>query len=176
MGEAFDALQQSVGWVADTGLFIACGRQQNNKYTALQRYAQQNDLRFVIPKRVYDELGGAPDRSTPGQTPINSAIDTGWVTVADDPDYTNSTVAKVMDDVRSFIARSSNRDEDQIEKADTALAAVAVELLQGSNEFVQVVTTDVDAGKGVVASLEANGFAGQVQFRNGFEMIDEITY
>jgi len=28
MGEAFDALQQSVGWVADTGLFIACGRQQ----------------------------------------------------------------------------------------------------------------------------------------------------
>ena len=129
MGEAFDALQQSVGWVADTGLFIACGRQQNNKYTALQRYAQQNDLRFVIPQRVYDELGGAPSRSTPGQTPINSAIDTGWVTVADDPDYTNSTVAKVMDDVRSFIARSSNRDEDQIEKADTALAAVAVELL-----------------------------------------------
>jgi len=26
-----------------------------------------------------------------------------------------------------------------------------------------------------VASLEANGFAGQVEFRNGFELIDEIT-
>lgn len=131
MGEPFDLYQESVAWVADTGLFIVCGRQQNNKYTALERFARQNDLTFVIPQRVYDELGGALDRSTPGQTPINSAIDAGWVTVADEVDYTNSTVSQVMDDVRSFIARSSNRNEDQIEKADTALAAVAVELLEG---------------------------------------------
>jgi len=131
MGEPFDLYQESVAWVADTGLFIVCGRQQNNKYTALERFARQNDLTFVIPQRVYDELGGAPDRSTPGQTPINSAIDAGWVTVADEVDYTNSTVSQVMDDVRSFIARSSTRNGDQIEKADTALAAVAVELLEG---------------------------------------------
>lgn len=134
MGEPFDLYQESVAWVADTGLFIVCGRQQNNKYTALERFARQNDLTFVIPQRVYDELGGAPDRSTPGQTPINSAIDAGWVTVADEVDYTNSTVSQVMDDVRSFIARSSNRNEDQIEKADTALAAVAVELLEGEDK------------------------------------------
>ncbi len=175
MSETFDVFQESVAWVADTGLFIACGRQQNNKYTALERYARQNDLRFVIPQRVYDELGGAPDRSTPGQTPINSAIDSGWVTVADEPDYTNSIVSQVMDDVQSFIARSSNRDEDQIEKADAALAAVAVELLQGDSEFVCVVTTDIDAGEGVVASLEANNFENRAQFKNGFELINEIT-
>lgn len=130
MSEPFDPFQESVAWVADTGVFIACGRQQNTKYTALERFAQRNDLTFVIPQRVYDELGGAPNRTTPGQMPINSAIDAGWVTVADEPDYTNSAVSQVMDDVRSFIARSSNRDEDQIEKADTALAAVAVELLE----------------------------------------------
>jgi hypothetical protein len=175
MGEPFDLYQESVAWVADTGLFIVCGRQQNNKYTALERFARQNDLTFVIPQRVYDELGGAPDRSTPGQTPINSAIDAGWVTVADEVDYTNSTVSQVMDDVRSFIAHSSNRNEDQIEKADTALAAVAVELLEGENEFVCIVTTDVDAGEGVVASLEANGFENRSHFKDGFELIDEIT-
>ena len=174
MSERFDPLQESAGWVADTGLFIACGRQQSNKYTALERFAQRNDLTFVIPQRVYDELGGAPNRSTPGQMPINSAIDAGWVTVADEPDYTNSTVSQVMDDVRSFIAHSSNRDEDQIEKADAALAAVAVELLE-QNEFVCVVTTDIDAGEGVVASLEANGFGNRAQFKNGFELIDDIT-
>jgi hypothetical protein len=173
MSEPFDPFQGSVAWVADTGLFIACGRQQNTKYTALERFAQRNDLTFVIPQRVYDELGGAPNRTTPGQMPINSAIDAGWVTVADEPDYTNSAVSQVMDDVRSFIARSSNRDEDQIEKADTALAAVAVELLE-QNTFVCVVTTDIDAGDGVVASLEANGFGNRVQFKNGFGLIDEI--
>jgi len=175
MSELFDPFQESVAWVADTGLFIACGRQQNNKYSALKRFAQQNDLRFVIPQRVYDELGGAPNRSTPGQTPINSAIDAGWVTVADEPDYANSTVSQVMDDVRSFIARSSDRDEDQIEKADTALAAVAVELIQADRDFVYLVTTDIEAGEGVVASLEANGFENRTQFKNGFELIDEIT-
>lgn len=176
MTEPFDVFQESVAWVADTGLFVACGRQQHNKYTALERFARRNDLTFVIPQRVYDELGGAPDRSTPGQTPINSAIEAGWVTVASKPDYTNSVVSRVMDDVRTFIAHSSNRAEDTIEKTDTALAAVAVELLDtGESDFVCVATTDTDAGEGVVTALEANRFENRVQWKNGFELIDEIT-
>lgn len=174
MSEPFDPSGKSVAWVADTGLFIACGRQQNNNYTALEHFAHRNDITFVVPQRVYEELGGAQDRSTPGQTPINSAIETGWVTVADEPDYTDSTVSRIMDDVRSFIARSSNRDEDRIEKADTALAAVAVELLD-ENNYVCIVTTDIDAGEGVVTALEANGFEDRARFKNGFEMIDSIT-
>ena len=175
MSEPFNPLQNSVTWIADTGLFIACGRQQNNKYTALERFAQRNDLTFVIPQRVYDELGGAPRRSTPGQTPINSAIDAGWVTVADEPDYTNGTVSQVMDDVRSYIARSSKRSEDRIEKADTALAAAAVERLEADSGLVCIVTTDIDAGEAVVATLDAHGFENRVWFKNGFELIDEIT-
>jgi len=95
MSEPFNPLQNSVTWIADTGLFIACGRQQNNKYTALERFAQRNDLTFVIPQRVYDELGGAPRRSTPGQTPINSAIDAGWVTGVDEPDGVTSAYPRL---------------------------------------------------------------------------------
>lgn len=175
MSEPFDPFQESVAWVADTGLFVACGRQGNTKYTALERFARGNDLTFVIPRRVYEELGGAPDRSTPGLAPIDGAIDAGWVTVAAEPEYTDSTVSTVMDVTRSFVARSSNRDEDQIEKADTALAAVAVELLQGEHDFVCIVTTDTDAGDGVLAALDANGFGNQATFQNGFELIDELT-
>ena len=175
MSGSFNPMQEDVVWIADTGLFVACGRQQNNKYTALERFARRNDITFVIPERVYDELGGAPNRSTPGQTPINSAIDAGWVTVADEPDYTNSTVSQVMDDVRTFIAQSSNRREDQIEKADTALAAVVAERLDaGSVEFACVVTTDIDAGEGIVSASQ-NEFNDRVQFKNGFELIEEIT-
>ncbi|AQL43298.1 hypothetical protein BV210_11605 [Halorientalis sp. IM1011] len=172
----FDDVDESVVWIADSGLFIACGRQQNNKYTALERFSRRHDITFVIPERVYAELGGAPDRSTPGQTPINSAIDAGWVTVAADPDYTESTVSRVMDDIRAFIATSSNRDEDQIEKADTAFGAVAVDCLtNGDAESVSVITTDTDVGEGVVASLTANGFEDRVQFVDGFELIDEVS-
>jgi hypothetical protein len=71
MSGSFDPLQESVVWVADTGLFVACGRQGNDKYTALERFARRNDVTFVVPQRVYEELGGAPDRSTPGQTPTD---------------------------------------------------------------------------------------------------------
>jgi hypothetical protein len=169
-------VDETAAWVGDSGLFIACGRQQNNKYIALERFSRRYDITFVIPQRVYEELGGAPDRSTPGQTPINSAIDAGWVTVADDLDYTNSMVSRVMDDVQRYIADSSNRNEDHIERADAALGAVAVNcLLNGEADSIVVVTTDTDAGKGVVAALEANGFQGRVWFKDGFELIDEIT-
>jgi hypothetical protein len=48
MSRPFDPMQEDVVWVADTGLFVACGRQQNNKYTALERFAQRNDISFVV--------------------------------------------------------------------------------------------------------------------------------
>lgn len=168
--------RESAAWVVDAGVFIACGRQQNTKYTALAHFVQQNEITFIIPQRVYEELGGSPERSTPGQTPINSAIDSGWVTVAESLDYTNPTVATVMDNVRSYIAHASNRPEDQIEKADTALAGVAVQLLEQANiPFVYVVTTDTDAGNGVVKAIEMNGFPDQIEVIDGFDLIAELT-
>lgn len=43
-------------------------------------------------------------------------IEAGWVTVADEPDYADNTVARVTDHVRTHIAASSTRGEDQLEK------------------------------------------------------------
>ncbi|AWB28675.1 hypothetical protein [Halococcoides cellulosivorans] len=175
MSEPFDPMGEAVVWIADTGLFVACGRQQNAKYTALEQFARRNDLTFVLPQRVYAELTDAPVRSTPGETPIDDAIAAGWVTVAEEPTYTDGTVARVMDDARRSIAQSSNRRDDQIEKADTALAAVAAERLSDEAEFASVVTTDVDAGEATVTALAANGFQDRVRFKDGFELIEEIT-
>jgi hypothetical protein len=176
MTEIPNTQAENPAWVADTGLFIACGRQQNNKYTALARFARRNEITFRIPQRVYDELGDALDRSTPGETPIDTAIDAGWVSVADALDYTNPTVATVMDDVRGYIARASNRNEDGIEKADAALAGMAVQLLeQGDTAYISLVTTDIDAGEGAVAAVEAAGFSGQIEVVDGFELLTQIT-
>lgn len=176
MGASFDPMGAAVVWIADTGLFVACGRQQNNKYTALERFAQRNGISFVIPQRAYGELGGTPNRSTPGQPPINSAIDAGWVRVAERPDYTDGTVSRVMDDVRTFIAQSSNRREDQIEKADTALAAVAAERLAvGDGESACIVTTDIDAGEAIVSALSRNGVRRSCTIRKRLR-VDRADY
>jgi hypothetical protein len=176
MSELYEPPEEPAAVVADTGLFVACGRQQNNKYIALKRFARRNDLILLIPERVYEELGGAPTRSTPRQTPIESAIESGWVAVAEPPDYTNGTVASVMDDVRRRIASASNRPEDSIEKADTELVAVIVQLLEsGSAAFVSLITTDIDAGEATVATIEAHGFEAQVAFVDGFKLISKLT-
>jgi hypothetical protein len=161
--------------VVDTGVFAACGRQTNNKYVALERFARRNDLTFVVPERVYEELTGAPPRTTPGQTPIDSAIESGWAKLAAPIDYTNGTVSSVMDFARSRIASLSNRPEDNIEKTDPALAGVATQLLlEGEAAFVYLLTTDDHAGRGGVSAIEANGFDGQIEFKNGFTFIDEL--
>lgn len=176
MSESGTSVPDDATWVVDTGVFIACGRQGQDKYRALERFARRNGLTFVIPQRVHEELGGAPDRSTPGQTPINSAINDGWVTVADELDYANPLVSRVMDFVRSYIARESNRSEDTVEKTDTALGGVAADLLEnGSAASVCVLTTDKDAGEGVVAALEAEGVDDQIVFKEGFEFVEELT-
>lgn len=96
--------------------------------------------------------------------------------MAESLEYTDPTVATVMDDVRSYIAHASSRPEDQIEKADTALAGVAVQLLNRDDiQYVYVVTTDTDAGTGVVMAVEANGFPDQIEVIDGFELITELT-
>jgi hypothetical protein len=90
-------------WIADTGLFVACGRQDNEKYTALSRFARRRGISFRIPGTVHEELGGAPERSIPGSVPVDEVIRDGWVTVVG-IDYTDPVVSTVMDDARRFIA------------------------------------------------------------------------
>ena len=164
----------TTAWVADTGLFVACGRRDDEKHVALSRFARRRGIEFVIPRSVHEELGGAPERSTPESVPVDAAIDEGWVRVAD-PDYTDPLVLTVMDDARRFIANASNRDEDRIEKADTALAGVAAGLLaDGPADAVRLVTTDRDAGEATVAVLDSHGFDEQVEWRDGFELLDDL--
>ena len=42
--------------IADTGLFVAMGQPSNSRYQAVRRFARRNDITFVLPKRVYEEL------------------------------------------------------------------------------------------------------------------------
>lgn len=176
MDEPVGTPRKSTAWIADSGLFIACGRTLNNKYVALKRFAQRNQITLIIPERVYSELVNAPNSTTPAQTPINRAISSGWVQLAEEIDYANPLVSGVMDGVRRYIAQASNRSEHMIKKTDTALGGVAIQLLfDGEAEYVYVITTDIQAGKAVERIVQAHGFDGQIEFVNGFELIDSIT-
>ncbi len=59
--------------IADTGLFVAMGQPSNSRYQAVRRFARRNDVTFVLPERVYEELTvDDPDVEAPR---VDTAID-----------------------------------------------------------------------------------------------------
>ena len=108
-------------YIADTGIFVRSGSPDNTKYQQLRQAIRQAGVSLLIPQRVYEELGGDPSASEypSGDIPYPDAIEEGWVVVADELDYTNPTVATVMDEARRFIANETERAQDRVEKTDT---------------------------------------------------------
>lgn len=71
-----------------------------------------------------------------------------------------------MDEARRFIANETDRNEDIIEKADTALVGLAVQLLDtGNAETAVLLTTDKPAGRAAEALLSHHGFGDRIEYR-----------
>ena len=93
--------------IADTGLFVAMGQPSNSRYQAVRRFARQNDVTFVLPERVCEELTvDDPDVENP---PVDTAIDEGWATVVAPLEFSEPVVSRVMDGVQRYIANADDR-------------------------------------------------------------------
>lgn len=169
----------TTAYIADTGVFVRCGGPDNDKYQQLRRAVQQANVSLLIPQRVYEELGGNPDANEypSGDIPYPEAIEEGWVVVASALDYTNPVVATVMDGARRFIANETERTEDRIEKADTALLGLAAQLLDTEKaEMIVLLTTDKPAGQAAKTLLPNYGFRGRIEYQYvSAEYLETIT-
>ncbi|MFT4920893.1 MAG: hypothetical protein ACI8XM_000084 [Haloarculaceae archaeon] len=155
-------------YIADTGVFVRCGGPDTEKFQRLRRAARQAGISLRVPQRVYEELGGDPatDDYPSGDMPYPDGFEEGWIVVADELDYTNPLVSTVMDESRRFIANESDRDEDTIEKTDTALVGLAAQLLDsGQANQVILLTTDKPAGKAADTLLAQHGFDERIEYR-----------
>ncbi|UHQ95065.1 hypothetical protein [Haloterrigena alkaliphila] len=159
--------------IADTGLFVAIGQPSNNRYQAVRRFARRNDITFVLPERVYEELTvDDPDVEPP---PVDAAIDEGWVTVAAPLEFSEPIVSRAMDGVQRYIANADDRPADEVERADAALAALAAQHLStGTATEVYIYTTDTAAGEGAETVLASEGYDDSVTFVNGFRLIEDL--
>ena len=159
--------------IADTGLFIAMGQPSNSRYQAVRRFTRRNDVTFVLPERVYEELTG--DNSDVEDVPVDAAIDEGWATVAAPLEFSEPIVSRVMDGVRRYIANADDRPADEVERADAALAALAAqEFSAGTATEVYIYTTDIAAGEGAATMLASEGYGDSVAFVNGFRFIEGL--
>ncbi|MCG1004635.1 MULTISPECIES: hypothetical protein [Halobacterium] len=160
--------------IADTGLFVAMGQPSNSRYQAVRRFARRNDVTFVLPERVYEELTiEDPDVEAP---PVDAAIDEGWATVAAPLEFSEPVVSRVMDGVQRYIANADDRPADEVERADAALAALAAQHLSaGTATEVYIYTTDIAAGEGAETVLASEGYGDSVTFVNGFRFIEDLV-
>jgi hypothetical protein len=159
--------------IADTGLFVAMGQSSNSRYQAVQRFARRNDVIFVLPERVYEEL--TVDDPDVEDVPVDAAIDEGWVAVAAPLEFSEPIVSRVMDGVQRYIANADGRHADEVERADAALAAPAAqELSAGTATEVYIYTTDIAAGEGAETVLASEGYGDSLTFVNGFRFIEDL--
>ncbi|WP_436925962.1 hypothetical protein [Halosimplex amylolyticum] len=162
----------TTAYVVDTGVFVRCGGPDNEKFQRLRRAVRSAGVVLTVPRRVYGELGGDPvaDEYPSGDLPYSTGFEEGWVVVADELDYANSLVSTVMDEGRRVIANETGRDEDAIEKADTALVGLAAQLLDdGDAASVVLLTTDKPAGRAAEMLLPERGFDGRIEYRYASE-------
>jgi hypothetical protein len=158
----------TTAYIADTGVFVRCGSPDNKKFQRLRNALREAGVSLLVPQRVYDELGGnsATTEYPSGNVAYADGFEEGWLTVADELDYTESVVSTVMDAARRFIAAETDRDEDLIEKADTALLGLAVQVLaSGQADHVVLLTTDKPAGRAAETLLPKHGFDDQLTYR-----------
>jgi len=159
--------------IADTGLFVAMGKQSNTRYKAVRRFARRNDLTFVLPERVYDEL--TIDNPDNQQLPVDKAIEEGWTAVAPPLEFSQPSVSRAMDGVQRYIANADDRPADEVERADAALAALAAQHLStGTATSVYIYTTDIAAGEGAETVLATEGYGDSITFINGFQFIEDL--
>jgi hypothetical protein len=159
--------------IADTGLFVAMGQPSNRRYQVVRTFARRNDMTFVLPERVYDELTvNASDVETP---PIDTAIDEGWARVAAPLEYTNALVSRTMDGVQRYIANADDRPADEIERADPALAGVAAQaFVDETADYAYIYTTDTLAGEGAENVFASEGYDDSVTYVNGFRFVEDL--
>lgn len=171
-------MSRQIAHFVDTCVFVACGVSNDPKFRTLGKTAKRLGTTFLVPPRVYEELGGDPktEAYASGSVPIESAIQSGWVAVTDPPDYSVAVVSKVMDHATRFIADETDRPRDEVEKTDTALLGLAVQFLaEGNADEVKIYTGDKPAGKAAEAIVPEYGFDdNQIEWIDGTEFVDDL--
>ena len=153
--------------LVDTNVFVAVGEPENAKYQSLRDYANQRALLLLIPQRVRQELTAMHVANR-----VEHAVENGWAELVEPPSPTHSAAVAAMDTVRREIARRSDKDEHEVEKADTVLAGLAIEFHQRRDADVFVLTDDRVAGAAIRQAVRQQGYDDAIHVVTRDDILD----
>lgn len=140
--------------LVDTNVFVAVGGPDREKYQALRRVVQRHGVVLQVPERVKTELSTMQiaDR-------VETAVENEWAELVDPPAPTDSDAVSAMDFTRRDIANQSDKDEHEVEKADTVFAGLAIEYLKrDASGSVVVLTDDRVAATAIQRAIAQQGY------------------
>lgn len=147
-----------VGHVADTGVFIWIGGPQPDtpgpsKFDTVGQLATIDGVVFTISRQAYDEL---TEDTAPGYTTqqsfIDTAIEAGWVEVADPLDFTIGPVSTVLNRAEQLIRQRDTHHQDGADaRADASLLAIATQLIE-TEQVDQIIIYTTDKAQSETAS------------------------
>lgn len=153
--------------LVDTNVFVAVGEPETAKYRSLREYTQRRGLVLLVPQRVHRELSAMHVANR-----VETAVENGWAEIVDPPSPTQAEAVTAMDVVRREIARRSDKDEHDVEKADTVLAGLAIEYRHRRCETVFVLTDDRVAGAAIRLAVRQQGYEGSVTVVTRDDILD----
>lgn len=153
--------------LVDTNFFVAIGPPDDPKFEAFRSAVRSSDVVLSVPERVRDEL-----MVHPNERRLSTALEEGWGEIVSPPDPTASEAVSAIDRVRREIATLTNRDEHEVEKADTIFAGLAVEYLARGDDRVTVLTNDGPATTATERAIRASDVHGTVRVLTLEDVID----
>jgi hypothetical protein len=166
------------GVVVDTSVVSAMGNPGTDKNRAFAKLFTAADATACIPPCVVDEIEGETGRAYEAPTRVLHGERRGWMervpAFTDGAQYRNGPVAShVADRVRERIAGRFDVPEHEVEKTDTLLPGVAVQLLaSGEHDRTGVLIKDRYAAKAAHTVLENTVYEELIRIYRGKPFIE----
>ena len=156
--------------LVDTNVFISIGNPESSKFHRFRRVVRRAGVTLLVPTRIADEIGQSGVKPA-----LERAEDEGWAKVVSTPSVSHSKGTAAQDIVRrSIAAKSPDKDEHDVEKADAVFAGLAVEYILDKKhpDPVTVITADRLAREAIETAITSLGFEGQISTLTLWDLIE----
>lgn len=166
--------------VLDTSVVSALGRPDNSKYLAFAEVFDEAETVGHIPPCVMEELTHGTGRTYGAHTTVYHGTREGWMQRGPPFDgggqYANGpTASSVSDSIRERMADKYSVEEHEVEKVDTLLPGIAIQLLGNDNDRTGVVVKDKDAANAAYTVLRDTPYEDLIRIYRGKPFIEFAT-
>jgi hypothetical protein len=139
--------------IVDAGVFRGVGKPPNDKYNSLKNAVEAADSSLLLPRPIYQELGGNPSADTfpSGSDFVDDAIENGWVEIAE-PIEDDLPISSAVEDAHTVVANQSNHPKTIRAEEDAAVIGLAMQLFE-RNESIYVITHTTDRPVAMAANI-----------------------